>query len=164
MDPFEELERMAQNAAASKPTEPTEDEISRWCDRFNYSRPEAIGLINAHRADVTRLQISDEHWNLIKEGRKAGGWDRETYEHSLRLKDVLNSLSTVVHDAEGKAWCLIRLGGLLDSAEKVKEVAGLEETPQVTEGQNEMGIAKFCMVDEEAKKKIESWVEQRQAL
>jgi hypothetical protein len=164
MDPFEELERMAQNATASKSTEPTEGEISRWRRLFNYSRLEAIALINAHRSDVTRIQIPDEHWALIKEEREAAGYDRETYEHSLQLKDVLNSQSTVVHDAEGKAWCLIRLGGLLDSAEKVKEVAGLEEVPDVTEGQNDMGIANFCMVDEEAKKKIEQWVEQQRAL
>lgn len=69
-----------------------------------------------------------------------------------------------MHDAEGNAWCLIRLGGLLDSAEKVMEVAGLEDVPDVTEGMNEMGVARFCMVDEEAKKRIEEWVEQQQVL
>lgn len=44
------------------------------------------------------------------------------------------------------------------------EVAGLEDVPDVTEGMNEMGVARFCMVDEEAKKRIEEWVEQQQVL
>jgi len=70
---FEELERMAQNATTSKPTEPTEDEISRWRRLFNYSRLEAISLINAHRSDITRIQIPDGHWVLIKEEREAVG-------------------------------------------------------------------------------------------
>jgi hypothetical protein len=46
---------------------------------------------------------------------------------------------------------------LLDSPEKLKEVAGLDEPPSFTEGQNDLGIANFCMVDEEAKKGIELW-------
>jgi len=69
-----------------------------------------------------------------------------------------------VHDGEGKAWCLIRLGGLLGSAEKVRDVAGLGEVPGVTEGWNEMGMVRFCMVDEKGKKNIERWGEQQQVL
>ena len=34
------------------------------------------------------------------------------------------------------------------------EIAGLEVEPKVVEGQSEMGMALFCMVDEEAKGKI----------
>lgn len=35
---------------------------------------------------------------------------------------------------------LFRLGGLLDSPEKVKDVAGLEELPVVKEGWSAMGM------------------------
>jgi hypothetical protein len=76
----------------------------------------------------------------------------------------LNLQSTIVRDAEGKAWCLIRLGGWLDSPEKVKEVAWLDEPPSFTEGQNDLDIANVCMVDEETKKRIELWTGQQQAL
>jgi len=113
---------------------------------------------------VTRIRIPDSHWALVREEREAAGYDRETYEHSLQLKDVLNVQRTVVHDGEGKAWCLIRLGGLLGSAEKVRDVAGLGEVPGVTEGWNEMGMVRFCMVDEKGKKNIERWGEQQQVL
>ena len=59
---------------------------------------------------------------------------------------------------------LFRLGGLLDSAEKVKEIAGLEKLPEVREGSNEMGMVKFCVVDLEVQKKLEEWLAQRAVL
>lgn len=164
MDPLAELERMAANATATSPDPPTEASISRWRQLFQYTRAEATALITAHRADVTRAQIPDSHWALVREEREAAGYDREAYEHALQLKDVLDAQSTVVHDAEGKAWSLVRLGGLLGSAEKVRDVAGLGEVPVVEEGWNEMGVVRFVMVDEEAKRKIDSWVEMQQVL
>jgi hypothetical protein len=50
---------------------------------------------------------------------------------------------------------LFRLGGLLDSAEKLKEVAGLENLPAEQDEQNEMGNVKFCLVDKDVQKKLE---------
>ncbi|TVY64208.1 Acylphosphatase [Lachnellula suecica] len=163
MDPFEELERMAQDASASNAAPPSDEDILRWMHLFSYTRPEATALIAQHRADVTRNQIPDSHWELVRRGHEAAGHNRETYEHSLQLKELLSSQSTVIHDAEGKAWWLIRLGGLLGTPAKVKEVAGLVDEPQVTEGENERGVARFAMVDEEARDKIEAWVEQQRA-
>lgn len=54
---------------------------------------------------------------------------------------------------------LFRLGGLLDSAEKVKEVVGLDQAPVVREGMNERGLVEFCLADQDAKKKLEGWVD-----
>ena len=59
---------------------------------------------------------------------------------------------------------LFRLGGLLNSADKVKEIARLEELPSVVEGQSEMGMAKFCLVDEKAKKAVDTWLAQAQVV
>lgn len=59
---------------------------------------------------------------------------------------------------------LFRLGGLLDSPEKVKEIAGLSELPVVREGMSEMGIVEFCVVDLEVQKKLEEWLAQKAVL
>ena len=59
---------------------------------------------------------------------------------------------------------LFRLGGLLDSAEKVKEVAGLEKLPRVVVGEGGMGIMKFCLVERETQKKLEEWLVQQSVL
>jgi hypothetical protein len=64
----------------------------------------------------------------------------------------------------GEMMLLFRLGGLLDSAEKVKDVAGLHELPIVREGWNEMGPFKFCMVEKEVQKKFEEWLTQQAVL
>jgi hypothetical protein len=54
---------------------------------------------------------------------------------------------------------LFRLRGLLDSAEKVKDIAGLEEVPIVREGMSEMGVVKFCVVDRDVQKRLEKRLE-----
>jgi len=59
---------------------------------------------------------------------------------------------------------LFRLGGLLDTPEKVKEIAGLEELPMVKEGMSELGTVKFCVVDKYVQKNLEEWLAQRAVL
>lgn len=70
----------------------------------------------------------------------------------------------MIPDVDGKLRVLFRLGGLLDSAEKVKEIAGLEELPAVVDGQSEMGMAKFCLVDEKTKNAVDAWLAQAQVV
>lgn len=164
MDPLEELERMAANATKLTDAEPDEEDVERWVQLFKYDYLEAYQLLKAHREDVTRDPISDEHWALVRKDREAAGYDREAYEHSLTLKDVLQSQSTVFHDTDGKKWTLYRIGGLLESKEKVKEIAELEEVPKVTKGMGSMGMYDFVWVDDVAKEKIEAWVEMQQVV
>ncbi|KAF4626563.1 hypothetical protein G7Y89_g11594 [Cudoniella acicularis] len=99
-----ELERLAQNAAVANPSEPAQEEIGRWRHLFGYSHYESYQLLLAHRSDVTRTPISDSHWELVRSEREAAGHNRESYEHSLTLKDVLKSQSTVVYDKDGGKW------------------------------------------------------------
>lgn len=146
---------MAANASALNDDDPSEENIERWVSLFKYNYLEAYQLLKAHRSDITREPITDEHWELVRADREAAGYDREAYEHSLTLKDVLKSQSTVIHDADGLRWTLYRLGGLLESGDKVKEICGLEKEPKVTEGQGENGYAKFVWVDDASAKKIE---------
>jgi hypothetical protein len=115
---------------------------------------------------VTRERISDAHWSLISAEKEAMGYDREAYEHSLQLTKVFKSQSASIPlpGSEGEMMLLFRLGGLLDSAEKVKEVAGLEKLPVVREGVSEMGVVKFCVVDREVQKRLEEWLTQQAVL
>jgi hypothetical protein len=79
-----ELERMALAASSSDALEsesfPTDVQMARWQKLFGYTRREAFDLIKAHRADLTRTRISDEHWELVREEQEGRGGDRETYE------------------------------------------------------------------------------------
>ncbi|KAF2129779.1 hypothetical protein P153DRAFT_356466 [Dothidotthia symphoricarpi CBS 119687] len=167
---WEELERMAQAADAADAHlashHPTKDTIERWKDLFGYSHMEAVQLIGNQRGDVTRERITDEHWELIKDDKQAIGYDREAYEHSLQLTKVFKSQSASIPTtgADGELMLLFRLGGLLDTPEKVKDITGLDELPMVKEGTSEMGVVKFCAVDKEAQKKLEDWLTQHAVL
>jgi hypothetical protein len=115
---------------------------------------------------VTRERITDDHWALIKNEKEALGYDREAYEHNLQLPKVFKGPSATIltAGADGELMLLFRLGGLLDTPEKVKEIAGLDELPIMKEGISEMGVVKFCVVDKDAQKKLEEWLAQRAVL
>jgi hypothetical protein len=115
---------------------------------------------------VTRERITDHHWALIKDEKEALGYDLEAYEHSLQLLKVFKNQSATLPtaDANGEMKMLFRLGGLLDSPEKVKDIAGLDELPMVREGMSEMGLVRFCVVNLEVQKKLEEWLAQRAVL
>lgn len=119
-----------------------------------------------HHLAVTRERITDDHWNLIKDEKEALGYDREAYEHSLQLPKVFKGQSATIPTTggDGELMLLFRLGGLLDSPEKVKEIAGLEDLPVVREGWSEMGVVKFCVVDKDAQRKLEEWLAQKAVL
>jgi hypothetical protein len=57
-----------------------------------------------------------------------------------------------------------RMGGLLKTAEKVKEVGQMEQLPKVEDGWSETGPVKFCIVDMKTKGKLEEWLAQQVAL
>jgi hypothetical protein len=61
MDPFEELERMALNAATEAECEASPDDIVRWQRLFAYSYEQAADLIEKQKSDLTRQRISNEH-------------------------------------------------------------------------------------------------------
>ncbi|KAF2260951.1 hypothetical protein CC78DRAFT_584165 [Lojkania enalia] len=88
---------------------PSTETIACFQILFNYSRVEAANLIIAQRVDVTRDHITDEHWELIKEQEAVGTTAKPT-------NKVFNS----------KSW----LNGMLDTVEKVWEVAGLDKVPE----------------------------------
>jgi hypothetical protein len=115
---------------------------------------------------VTRERMSEDHWALVKNEKEALGYDREAYEHSLQLPQWFKGQSATIPTTgpDDGTLLLFRLGGLLDSAEKVKEIAGMEELPVTKDGTNETGIVKFCLVDEGSKKKLEDWLVQRAVL
>ena len=170
MDPgWEEVERMAQAALSNTKTTdkyPEPETIARWKRLFGYSHVEAVNLISCQRGDVARERIPDDHWGLIKDEKEAAGYDREAYEHSLQLKDVFKDQSATIPTTgeRGEHVWLFRLGGLLDTPEKVKEIARLDDVPKTVSGLSEMGLARFCYVDMEAQKKLEQWLTQQSVL
>ncbi|KAF2869131.1 hypothetical protein BDV95DRAFT_596792 [Massariosphaeria phaeospora] len=140
---------------------PQAEVIERWMRLFGYSRMEAAQLISQQRGDVTRDRIPSAHWTLIRASKEALGFDREAYEHSLQLPKVFKEASATISTTgeDGATMLLFRLGGLLSSAEKVREVAGLEELPRTVKGVDGGGReAAFCCVDRGAQGRLEAWL------
>ncbi|KAF2443927.1 hypothetical protein P171DRAFT_473152 [Karstenula rhodostoma CBS 690.94] len=164
---WSEVERMAQAAGAADAQiadeYPYPETIERWARLFGYSRLEAVKLITSQREDVTRERITDEHWALIKDAEERAGYDREAYEHRQQLPELFknNGATIPVQGQEGGLMFGFRMGGLLKSAEKVKEVGEMEKLPKVEDGWSDMGPVKFCMVDMETKAKLEEWLAQQ---
>jgi hypothetical protein len=75
-----------------------------------------------------------------------------------------NSATIPTTGGNGETVLLFRLGGVLDTAEKVQDVAGLEILPKVVEGEGGMGIVKFCLVEKETQRMLEEWLVQQAVL
>ena len=103
---------------------------------------------------------------MIKDEKEALGYDREAYEHSLQLPKIFKGQSATVPTTgdDGELMFLFRLGGLLDSPEKVKDIAGLKELPLVRKAWSERGMVDFCVVDKEVQQNLEEWLAQKAVL
>ena len=89
MDLLSELEIMANNVVddsdAGLELELSDSMITRWQQLFCYTRTEAISHIEQHRSNFSRERVTNEHWEMVRCTKEAGGYDREAYEHEIEL-------------------------------------------------------------------------------
>ena len=177
MDLFEELESMAVNAADDYDVEmePSEREITRWQALFAYSYPEAVEQIKNQKSDYSRIRVSDDHWNTVRSQKEADGYSREAYEHWI----MTGSQSKPFHDepksiqgsdSRAKSSYLIRLEGVLNTPQSIREAANLTSPPRIVHGTSEARDATsqtrdvdFCIIDGNAKQSIETWLSQQKS-
>ena len=171
MDPFEELERMAINAASDGQLDedgPCADSIARWQRLFSYAYSEAKEKIEKHRSDLARERVSEDLWALLRP--QFEGYDREAYEHHLTLmstqslsrahsvqKSPQNSVS------ETHASFLFKMEGPLAQANVVREALRSDSTPEFKHGWGEDGEATFCRVGSVGKAAVEAWLSQQRS-
>ncbi|KAI1400611.1 hypothetical protein F4819DRAFT_363576 [Hypoxylon fuscum] len=157
MDFMDELETMAQ-VAIQQPAgseEPEYEDIKRWQSLFGYSYSEAEQAIKDHRSDLSRVAVSDAHWDMVRVGKELHGYDKEAYEHSCILAGRENpTIQKLPKNTQPSAY-LFKLEGPLDSVEKLKVAAGLDAVPPEFGGTDDAGeAANFCKIDAEVKGKI----------
>jgi hypothetical protein len=96
MDIFKELEMMMLNALEGPGDddryEPSEENIARGQHRFNYSRVEALSLIEERRRDFTRIRVSNEYREIVQSYVEAQDYDSEAYEHTLEIGGEINHI------------------------------------------------------------------------
>lgn len=173
---FAELLRLASNAEAANNATTSDsapslgDAIDRWHDLFNYDHDTAARLIIAQRQNIMAEQrISNEHWDLIRHRWEPLGYDKEAYEHAQRLEEVLEASAASVSGSgaemggsrteDGGEIFVFRLGGLLDSVERVREITGMADRPvtMMTESGGG-GMVELCVVGMEDKAKIHDFL------
>ncbi|KIW88840.1 uncharacterized protein Z519_10324 [Cladophialophora bantiana CBS 173.52] len=121
----------------------SEAEVARWQRLFGYAKAEAVRRIQEDRSDHSRTRISDELWTTVRIRKEAEGYDRDTYEYSL--KKVLGTF-------------IVQLTGPLDSPEKIKDAVGSKEAPPITEDAGEYRQAHFWQIDVATRAKMLDWV------
>ncbi|KAI9669084.1 MAG: hypothetical protein M1831_000676 [Alyxoria varia] len=164
MDFLTELENMASTAQVciAEEEEPSTPTIEKWQNLFSYTADEAVSKIKAQRADVNRLRVSDDHWELVRDQKSAEGYDREAYEHALSRKPTRSTPTTATaqhHTAQSQRMrYLFKLGGPVDTPEKVREVLGKEDTLLVRTGLNDNEddptTSQFCELRASEKDKV----------
>lgn len=139
--------------------EPGNQDLSRWHSLFGYSSSEALGIIERIRADTNRRTLSDDQWDLIRVGREAEGYDRETYEHQLQPWSTNSNFhcrpgnSSKSNDTSSY---ILALGGPFPDVESLRRTVGVQA--EARSGQGEEGDTDFACVDGVAKRLIEDWL------
>ncbi|KAL8632470.1 hypothetical protein Q9189_001845 [Teloschistes chrysophthalmus] len=145
---------------------PSEESISRWQMLFGYSQAEAVEQIMNQNSDYTRQPVSGDHWNLVKSTMEAQGFDREAYEHWLRLGRPQSD--SPHHHEQGDTDAtspplsddlfLIKLEGYyLSTPQRLQEIAQLTEEPHTNVGISDHGTTLFCRIDGYARRSVEKW-------
>jgi hypothetical protein len=165
---FQELEEIASHFPTIGPASSSEPEIDaatvkRWMQLFSYTEAEARTKIIEHRADCTRLLLTDEQWDMLREWKETQGYDKEAWEYEMqRLKLGAGRVSTNANGEATKqpkraARYLFLMEGPLSNVEAVQHIAGLDDSPTMFWGSNlnpEREGAAFCLVSAEARDKI----------
>jgi hypothetical protein len=161
MDLLMELEGMAINISAEEEAV-SETDAARWQNLFGYTRPEAVRHIEEYRADFSRRKAPDALWDGIKAGKEAQGYDREAYEYSLTRRCPAHSHANPDTDHSGvreeKGTFIVQLSGPLNSADKIREAADMNEAPKVCVGTGESGEAEFCEINAAERRKLLRWI------
>jgi hypothetical protein len=163
-----ELEALAGNAfnpsiqEDGTPPEPISTTISRWNRLFRIPGDDAIDMIMEHRNNLTRMRISDEHWEAVRTGKESQGYDREAYEYELGLQKRKANLSNFVpvdDEAESLVTYLVELSGPLGSLEAMQRAAGLQKAPLMVDGWSveERRSVQMCIVGNKEKRAILQW-------
>lgn len=79
MDTLIALENMAQTSA----TADSYADVDRWMKRFGYTAAQAEKAIETHFQDLSRIIVSDDHWDMVRTTTDARGHDPESYAHYL---------------------------------------------------------------------------------
>jgi sulfur relay (sulfurtransferase) DsrC/TusE family protein len=142
MDLLTELEIMAFNAVDKPDTDakPENETIKRWQQLFQYTYAEATKHIKQHRVNLSRINVSNEHWEIVRHEKEAKGYDREAYEYSItpgkRIKKTLDAGLSPGHES---STFLLKLEGPLETAVSVQKAAGLASAPAVVSGTGDAG-------------------------
>ena len=163
---LDELERMALNATEeadlTSDEEPSAEQVARWQHLFCYSLIDAVDQIKKHRNDIYRSRVSEEHWKCIQLRKEAEGYDREAYEHQLKL-DTRKAphLSTCtpasVVETDGASY-LFKLIAPLSTSSKLQVALSRPALPTIRHGEGSHGVELFCEVDNHSKNAIRSYL------
>lgn len=162
MGPFEELERMALNAAKGPDCEASPTDITRGQRLFSYPSEEAADMIEKHMSDYTRRRISVEYWEMVLHDLETWGYDRNAYEHELAINakrppPVIPSKSQL-SAFQARAIFLVELEGPLSTPEDVRIAAGLATKPDLIQGKGDDGDESFSLIGGLVKQTIVEWL------
>jgi hypothetical protein len=146
MDMLIALENMAQTSA----TADSYADVDRWMQLFGYSAAQAEKAIEMHFQDLSRIIVSDDYWNMVRNTTDAQGHDRESYAHYLMhhasSPSTLQQPSRTSSNTKKKTaeQYLVEIVEGLTAAD-IQAIAGLSQPPKVVT--NDSGDNKSAIVD-----------------
>ncbi|KAI1282207.1 hypothetical protein F5Y07DRAFT_410800 [Xylaria sp. FL0933] len=158
----DELELLAQAATqgSEEPEEPDYNDVKRWQSLFGFTYSQSLQQIQSHRSNLSRLFVSDAHWDIVRAEKEAQGFNKEAYEYSCTFKSAKPPKTQATNP---NLSYLIRLGGPIDSVEMVKLASQMKHEPPVYYGTDDDDMpATFCKIDTSARNNILAYLSENQ--
>ncbi|KAL5395901.1 hypothetical protein PMIN06_005210 [Paraphaeosphaeria minitans] len=145
MDTLMALESMARTSA----TADTYVDVDQWMQLFGYTATRAKQAIEAHFLDPSRLSISEDHWNIVRNTTDAQGHDPESYAHHIMhhasiLSTQLQPPRQASSNIKMTEQYLVEIIDGLTAAD-IQAIAGLSQPPKVVA--NDSGDKDSAVVD-----------------
>lgn len=160
MDFMNALEDMA--SASTSQTKYQNHDIQRWSELFQLSHNDAESAIKTHLENLSRVQISDAQWEILKDSNIPPGHDKESYAYFLSLsKAAKKPRSTGQNEScapttsGSKTQYIFKLAPPFDTAAKIQIAASTTEPPRLLTDE-ETGEESFAVVDAATRAVLES--------
>ncbi|PVH94827.1 hypothetical protein DM02DRAFT_180227 [Periconia macrospinosa] len=165
MDLLHALEDMANASMAQAENKYQAADVDRWARLFNLTHDEAQEAIDSHFSNLSRIQITETQWCILRESGGISEHDKESYSYFLShsqqpSKKPLQSPGQNIQagrHTKRKTEYIFKLTAPFETAGKIQQTAQLPSPPRLLVDQD-TGEECFAVVDGPTRSVLEGLV------
>ncbi|CAI6340026.1 unnamed protein product [Periconia digitata] len=160
MDVLAILEDLASASIAQEENQFSKEDIDRWSRLFALTYDEALEAMESHFSNLSRIQISDSQWGILKDSVGVSEHDKESYSYLLGLSKAPKKPKSTAQTqscSATKTEYVFKLTPPFDTALVIQQAARLPHLPRLLNNE-ETNEQTYVVVDGDTRSMLESLV------